>query len=370
MELPNSTHIDISKLTGIFTNTTNSYKFYWFLAILDSIKDNDQKIISLNDMALRMVANVWYPLDYFKLSFGTDDSFIKISQLVSNRIIIDNSTNSAPLFDQLQSKLSNNDLTEVYRTVNKIVRYVPYRFVRPFINELLTVSKDSQVNLNIKEICNSIFHTSPNKVMYRFIDNSIELSDVWKDYLKTHQGILRGFIYWHLLQFLQKNNPNVIGLPDKLFKRSTREPKRGNEFWKPYIEINPDLKCVYSRQRINSQNMSLDHFLPWSYVVHDLLWNIIPTTKSVNSAKSNSLPSIDLYFEDFAQLQYDGFHFHVLKGNEKLLEDYSVLFGQNIHSIQEQPFALFRKRLEQTILPQLQMAQNLGFIYPFIFSNF
>ncbi|MFO7585650.1 MAG: HNH endonuclease domain-containing protein [Anaerolineales bacterium] len=40
---------------------------------------------------------------------------------------------------------------------------------------------------------------------------------------------------------------------------------------------------------------SLDHFLPWRYVAHDLLWNILPASKSVNSSKSDSLPHLPRY---------------------------------------------------------------------------
>ena len=201
--------------------------------------------------------------------------------------------------------------------------------------------------------------------MYRFLKDSIEINDVWKSYLQKHQGILRGFTYWHLLQFLQKNNPNVIGLPDKLFRRTDRDFKLASPFWNAYLQNNPDLVCIYSGQTITKQNISLDHFLPWSYVVHDQIWNIIPTTKQVNSAKNNSLPSIELYFESYAKLQFSGFQFHIQNTPKKFLEDYSILFNQSIEEIRNQPFEYFREGLKRTILPQLQMAQNLGFSYPF-----
>jgi hypothetical protein len=42
---------------------------------------------------------------------------------------------------------------------------------------------------------------------------------------------------------------------------------------------------------LKPKDISLDHYVPWSFVVHDQLWNLIPTTKSVNSKKSDLLPS-------------------------------------------------------------------------------
>ncbi|WP_027303016.1 HNH endonuclease domain-containing protein [Rudanella lutea] len=370
MQLPESTELDISRLARVFADTTNSYKFYWLLAILDDLKENDRSIISLNDLALRMVANVWYPLDYFKLSFGSQDGFKPIADFVSARMVVDHSKNSLPVFEQLTTKLTHQELATVYKMVDTRVRYVPYRFVRPFLSEFITVEdKGDNVKNAIVHFSNTLFAVDPNRVMYRFSKGAIEISSVWKDYLQKHQAILRGFTYWHLLRFLQKNNPIVVGLPDKLFKHSERDLKQAETFWKSYLQTHSALTCIYSGQLITRQNISLDHFLPWSYVVHDQLWNIIPTPKSVNSAKNNSLPSEVAYFEKYAQLQFDAFTFHAQNGHSKLLADYFALFGQDLNSLQNQPYAWFREGLERAVLPQLQTARNMGFAYPFIYKS-
>lgn len=370
MQLPESDELDISRLAAVFSDTTNSYKFYWFLAILDSLRDNRQTQMSIRDLSLRMVALVWYPLDYFKLSFGKQDGFKPIADYVSQLIVVDNTTNSPPLFDQLQGKLSASNLTSVNRMVYGKARYVPYRFVRPFLDDLITV-KDEGDNIKnaVIELSNSLFFSNPERVMYRFLNGSIELSETWKSYFQRHQGILRGFTYWHLVRYLQKNNPNVTGLTEKLYKPAERDLKLAGQFWKEFLSKNPGLSCIYSGQTITAANLSLDHFLPWSFVAHDQLWNIIPTPKSVNSSKGDRLPSLDLYFDSYARMQYDGFSFYVEKDNQRILEDYHILFAQGIKSIQQQSFADFKERLSRQILPQLQTAQNLGFPYPFIYRK-
>ena len=70
MQLPDSERLDIAKLSSAFSDTTNPYKFYWLLAILDGLSETDQTRFSMRDLSFRMVAKVWYPLDYFKLSFN------------------------------------------------------------------------------------------------------------------------------------------------------------------------------------------------------------------------------------------------------------------------------------------------------------
>jgi len=165
---------------------------------------------------------------------------------------------------------------------------------------------------------------------------------------------------------MQKNNPNVIGLSEKLQKPAERDLKSANRFWKGYIAENPNVTCIYSGQHITLQNLSLDHFLPWSYVAHDQLWNIIPTPKNINSAKNDQLPSLETYFEGFATLQYRAIQFYLKKGNQQLPEDYNYFFRENLH---EMSLETFQDVLRKQITPQWQTAQNLGFPYPFIYVN-
>lgn len=59
ISLPESKELDVASLSGVFQNTTNSYKFYWFLAILDALQeDGEQLILTKKDLAMRMLATV------------------------------------------------------------------------------------------------------------------------------------------------------------------------------------------------------------------------------------------------------------------------------------------------------------------------
>lgn len=367
--LPENDGLEVSKLASVFSDTTNSYKFYWFLSILDSLQEQGNAKIPLNDLALRMIANVWYPLDYFKLSFGKQDGFKTISTLVTSKISIDNSVNSPSLLKQINAKLSEKDLQVLSLKVRELLRWVPFRFIRPYFTTETRGLPDSQVNSTLIELANRYFKDRPENVIYRFVEDAIELNTVWLEYFQKHQGILRGFIYWHLIKFLQKNNPNVIGLSEKIMKPTQRDLKQANVFWKEYIKETPDLRCIYSQQAITLQNVSLDHFLPWSFVAHDQLWNIIPTPKNINSAKSNTLPSIELYVNEFIQMQYHVFKFHVTKENFKIIEDYNTLFSESTEFLASLSLEDFKENMTKHLLPQMQTARNMGFSYPFVYTS-
>ncbi|HEV7351325.1 HNH endonuclease domain-containing protein [Telluribacter sp.] len=366
MQLPESEELDISALSGVFKDTTNSYKFYWILAILDGLKENGESVITQQELALRMLANVWYPLDFYKLSFGPQDGFRKIAGYISNKVQIDNRPNSPSLLNQINHSLSSKDLSELAQEAKKLYRWVPYRFIRPFFNSETKGIPDHQVNATISRLCYEMFKSHPQRVLYRFVGDAIELNPAWVTYFQKHQSILRGFVHWHLVKFVQKNNPNVIGLTEKLEKPVMRDLKLANRFWKYYLNEHSDLRCIYSGQLITNQNLSLDHFLPWSYVAHDHLWNITPTTISVNSSKSNSIPSLERYFKSFSAMQYKAVRFYLDKQNEKLLEDYSYLFKTDLRSLSEE---MFSKKLYTQLFPHFQIAQNMGFAYPFIYDS-
>lgn len=364
--LPESEDLDIEALSGVFKDRTNSYKFYWFLSILDSLQENGEHIIRQNDIALRMLTNVWYPLDYYKLSFGIQDGFKQVAAFVTSKFEVDNRPNAPSLSSQIKHNLSGGELLGLSQQIDKnLIRWVPFRFVRPFFALETQRLSDHSVNGTIKRLSHELFDSQPQRVIYRILDDAIELNTVWVEYFQRHQSILRGFIFWHLVGFVQKNNPNVIGLTEKLEKPRKRDLILANKFWKDYLAEHPDLSCIYSGEIITRQNLSLDHFLPWSYVAHDQLWNIIPAPKSINSSKSNCLPS-EHYFKDFTQLQYQAVQFYLKKKKTNLLEDYDQIFRTDLRQISKEEFA---DTLQKHFMPHFQTAKNLGFSYPYVYTD-
>ena len=64
------TEIDVRTLSTVFNNTTGTYKFYWFLSLLDLVCEHNLSRFSDREIVAQMVANAWYPVIYFRLSFG------------------------------------------------------------------------------------------------------------------------------------------------------------------------------------------------------------------------------------------------------------------------------------------------------------
>lgn len=361
--LPHSNNLPVHHLAAAFNHVTNSYKFYWFLAILDRVKENAGPLIPLQALLANMVAGVWYPTNYFYLSLGKQDRLSGIAVQVRT---VTGLTTAAKKNQVLETTLAClPSQPKINEEISSLGRFVPQRFLRPFFATQLKGKPDWQINSLIVKLADTTFADPMEPCLYRFVERpnpAIEIQPDWFDYLQRHLHILYGFCLWHLVSYLQKNNPNVPNLAGKLFEPEQRDLKQARAFWKLVFGQTGSLPCIYSGQPMDKNDFSLDHFLPWRFVAHDLLWNIIPAPKVINSAKSDNLPRLDLYFDAFAALQYQAVQSVIQTKQTRLLEDYVLLFRkENLAEIEKLPAAAFATALHDTIAPQIQIAKNMGF---------
>lgn len=107
------------------------------------------------------------------------------------------------------------------------------------------------------------------------------------------------------VKWLQNNNPEVLGLVYKLAPMDEKMRKLGKvrKLWKGIIDCRP-IHDVFTGELIKENNYDIDHFVPWSFVMNDELWNLMPMDSSLNSRKSNRLPKWDPFFTGFARNQF------------------------------------------------------------------
>ena len=74
MLLPQNKKLSVPRLSRVFDKTVATYKFYWFVVLLDIVVKERKTKMSFWEVIAGMVAESWYPIHYFKLSFGKSDS--------------------------------------------------------------------------------------------------------------------------------------------------------------------------------------------------------------------------------------------------------------------------------------------------------
>ena len=71
--LPSSADLPVRRLAAVFDQVTNSYKFYWSLAILERAQNDRGRVMTVDEILTEMVALAWYPTNMFRLSLGKQD---------------------------------------------------------------------------------------------------------------------------------------------------------------------------------------------------------------------------------------------------------------------------------------------------------
>lgn len=366
-DLPLSTTVNVQTLSKIFDNTTNSYKYLFFLSLLDILRREKFKIlstISLLEIIVEMLANAWYPHNYFKLSFGKLDKIA--DKLDSLNLVITEPILKFKDTDKkvLRTTINSQKLDDI---VDEITRYVSYRLIRPFFAEETRGLKDYDVNPTLINLANTQFDIK--KPLYCFNADTQRDCDAiivhqdWLSYLQENYSIVRAWIAWQWLNYMQQRNPNIPNVVNKLFMPQQRDSlTQQTKYWKTVLS-NQTINCIYSQVKLDINNISLDHYLPWSFVAHDQLWNLVPTVPSINSAKSNNLPSPQ-YFYEFVRLQHLGLSISQKYCTEKQWHIYIEPYLSDLQ-INDVDILLDLEKLnnayQETITPLVGLAERLGF---------
>jgi len=339
MELPKSNNLPVNLMAACFNNTSATYKYYWLLSILQTAETGNLKI-QKRDLFARMIANAWYTVNYFHVSFGKQDLIQQAIKTINEneRIVIDE--NLQTVFSKLT--LTKNRLIETQ--LRHFDKNVPHWFLSPWFPKM-----DK----------NEIYQSSQsygNNCLYALFENEIHINPEWAVYLTANAKVLKDFCYWNLALFLQAKNPNVPDIPNKIIKPATRSSltQQRNQFWDVVIKEQGYVECIYTKEKLTIGNYAVEHFIPYNFVSHDLIWNLIPADKAFNSKKSDKLPPLDKYFDAFYALQNTAIEIIKYKSpKNKFLEDYLTIFSDLDD--------LNKLKFKERIQPLITIASNNGF---------
>ena len=159
-----------------------------------------------------MIATAWYMVAEYKLNLGYKDTLQKIVLHISQKYGISSSEPKKKIIEFLEA---TEDL-ELIAMRKILYNYVPYLLISPFYDvELRRIpnTKSALKNLTIMELS-----YSDEGTLYSFTaeKDTIIVNDIWFDYLYMNQTIINGWLNYKLINYLQKKNPNVPGIPFKL----------------------------------------------------------------------------------------------------------------------------------------------------------
>lgn len=360
MHLPTTPQLEIQYLSRLFDRTSECYKFFWFQALVTKILEG-KETMTYEELVNEMIADAWYMVIEYHLNLGPKDTLealIHHLQQISNM-------KSCEKKDKILVYLKQCTDKEVAKYKRTLTRNVPYRLQAPFMQELKGKEWDVSESALIAKI------NRESRLMYYFdaldgMQTTIHVELEWMEYIHKNQEIVKGWLQYNMILYLQKRNPSVPGIADKLYPPQERKLDKVQKYWKLLLTVNP-IHEIYGRELLTSSEMSIDHFVPWSYVAHDEMWNLHPTTKSINSSKSNNLPDWDCYFTELAKLQY--LSYEMMWQYDVVHAEFDKCAREHLNSDEirwriyrpELQFEEFSNALEEVLQPVYASAKNCGF---------
>ena len=359
MQLPYSDQLNIAALSRLFDNKSECYKLFWFQAIMGKACSGETDIY-YEDLIDEMIADAWFMVTEYHLNLGPRDTLEKTVDYIYKTTGFLPSIKKQDILIWLKQCKD----TVVLKYKRELTLNVPY-LQAPFLEGFCTDSW----NCGTKELSQRI--NQQKRLIYYFdtltgLKTKIHIDPDWSVYMKENQEILRGWIQYNMILYLQRRNPSVPGISDKLYPPQERKLEKVKKYWRLLSELDT-FHEIYGGEEITRNNISIDHFVPWSYVAHDEFWNLHPTTRSINSSKSNNLPDWQHYFPLLADLEYHSYKMIWTYEQVRIAFQRCAREHLNNAEIEQRLYRPglgkneFRHQLSEVMYPVYQSAKNCGF---------
>ena len=352
----------------VFGNTDTTYKFFWFLAVLEETKNAPPRSdlsLELNRLTREMVAQAWPCRRLFKLWFGHQDRLQTLIDRLAERSSLPDSARA----DEVRNASALLSDDEVVILEN----YVPYRFLVPWFRSALVGIKDHARHSLIQLLAERSAR-SPRPAPYHFNavigrPRIIHINSRWLTFFQSYHLPLKAFAQLSLARYFETRNPGIPGIINKLERPGARKLEKARQFWDTILEHH-ELRCIYSGKLIQP-GYDLDHFLPWSFVTHDLIWNLVPAPHSINIQKSAAVPKLALYLPAFIDQHFSALPVlsvglgtargAKLKALETVTQEYTTLFKIQTADLFQLSPDRYTELLSTEIHAQADLARRLSF---------
>ena len=364
--------LDIEAFSQMMKDPSYCYKFYWLEAIVQLISEGKQNS-TFDEIIDEMICNAWYSVREFHihLSGVRSDGEIRdgLERVVLKLTELSNLPSNASKVEIRNAIKEHN--SELQKSKEQLTNMVPGRALAGFFSK-----GDEAVPWNsVRRLTEYIrrFDNTRIRLPYTFGDSSklkkeVHFHSDWISMIQDNTVNILGWIQYEKVKWLQNNNPEVPGLIYKLapMDEKMRKLSHVRKLWEGVLDFTA-VRDVFTNQPVAPGQYDVDHFIPWSFVMNDELWNLMPMDSSLNSAKSNRLPKWNPFFKAFAKNQY--VMYELIHEKPELHKRFEACYRDNLHSIwagQE----LYRKGnsrevfyhiLEKNMMPVYDSARRQGY---------
>lgn len=327
--------LDIEGFSKMMKDPSFCYKFYWLEAIVQLISEGIRKT-TFDEIIDEMICNAWYSVREFH---------IHLSGLSADGQVRDGLERAVLQLTELSGLPSDASKTEIRNAIaeynrdlagykKQLTNMVPGRALAGFF-----AKSDEKVPWgSAKRLTEYVRHfdSTQARLPYIFGDSSslkkeVRFNEEWMRMIQDNTVNILGWIQFEKVRWLQNNNPEVPGLVYKLtpIDEKMRKLNRVRRLWEGIIDV-CDVRDVFTGRPVAAKKYDIDHFIPWSFVMNDELWNLMPMDSSLNSSKSNKLPKWNPFFDAFSENQY--LMYQMIQKKDGLHKLFEACYRDNLHS--------------------------------------
>ncbi len=239
----------------------NTYKMCWIKSVVECCIENpNELIITFDKVSKKMFNHYWNQTIHFQLRQGSNPikppEFLTYVRTKISEFETDHGK-KPQMFFRVEDKV-NIDTKHLTRILKD---NVSWRFLK-------VEGKEYPIyNLNLKQSTISLPHP---------------------ELIKEYSDVLLESINYRWSRILENFNSSPR-ISQKVKNIDQKKIKRGSlSKFRPYLDLTGK-SCFICGKEIEGETPSIDHVIPWSYIYHDDLWNLVYTHKGCNSSKSNRL---------------------------------------------------------------------------------
>lgn len=254
----------------------NTYKLAWGRAILETIGEkeiNTDICIHFDEISQKIIKYYWNQIYFFNLTQGNNKKPY-VEQIVNQMIIEyqEAKKDKIPVWYEKAESYFKDDKTSYARRIREVSKILTH-----------------DVSWRFKNVAGAslpIYELDKNKLEIYFKKEQA------KD-LYDYKFVLSQLLNYRWAQLLEMFNSapriaqKVNGISDNKLRRNNLK-----KYKDILLNASDDYPIdFYTGKVLEANDISVDHVIPWSFIYSDDLWNLVLTSKSNNSSKSNSTPS-------------------------------------------------------------------------------
>ncbi|MBO5987130.1 MAG: HNH endonuclease [Lachnospiraceae bacterium] len=328
--------LDIEGFSHMMKDPSYCYKFYWLEAIVQLISEGVTET-TFDAVINEMICNAWYSVREFHVHLSGMQADGQVRDGLERAILRLAEISDLPSHAskvEIKNEIAKHE-AQLKEYKEQLTNMVPYRALAAFSPDPIP----EHVWNSVKRTIDYFDRLNHDTVILPYtlglsskLKKEITFHPAWIEMIQNHTVTILGWIQYEKMKWLQNNNPEVPGLVYKLAPMDEKMRRLGNvrRLWEGILDVS-EVRDIFTGQVVVPKKYDVDHFIPWSFVMNDELWNLMPMDSSLNSSKSNNLPKWTPFFARFAANQYLLYQLiHESPGIHKLFE---ACFRDNLHSI-------------------------------------